>query len=215
MTTPFSQRIAGGGSKSTRPQRLVAVLGRSGAGKSSLCAQLVEDALRAGLDVRIVDPAGNWPGIGEWAQEGDDDPRSEEQIGDATFREIMKDRKRGDMNMRPMLLVLDDADQYLDGTKCRGAFKRLFTTYRHYRMDVLVTARRTQDLPKVIFTSASNVYLFQHFVSTDYIGREWGADVVDAIPQAPFQYVLFDVEKRTLTQGKTRRRVERTAADGA
>lgn len=191
---------------------MVAVLGAPASGKSSLMAELVEDARARGREARVLDPAGNWPDIGEWP-ELKDDPRSPEEIADAWLLALLADRyhKPG---IPPLLLVIDDADTFLDGNKARGPFRRLFTTFRHYRVDVVIGARRTQDLPKIVFTSSTNVYLFRHFVSTDYISKEWGAEVTRAIPKEPFKYALFDVESREIAEGKTKKRIVRTAADG-
>jgi hypothetical protein len=215
VKSPLDAQISGGGGRAVRPFRLVAVLGASGSGKSSLVADLVDVTLRSGRDVRVLDPAGNWPDIGEWP-EVKDDPRGPEEIAEAWIRDVLRSRPRGSESLRPTLLVLEDCDTYLEGSKPRGVWRRLFTTYRHYRFDIVCVARRTQDVPKVVFTSASNVYLFRHFVSTDYIREHYGAAAKSAIPaeNEPFKYALFDVESRQIVKGATRKRSVKTVSDG-
>lgn len=204
---------AGGDARGkTRPFSLIPILGAPASGKSSLMVELAEQSLELGRDVRILDPANNWGEAGEWPELADD-YRSPEEIADAWLVELLRARyKRPDIT--PMTLFIDDADTFLDGAKARGPFRRLFTTFRHYRLDVVITGRRTQDLPKIIFTSASFVYLFRHYVSTGYIRDNYGPEVERAIPTKPFEYTLFDVSSRELSHGKTTPRVLVTAADG-
>lgn len=219
---PLAAPVDGGGGKGgTRPQRLIGVLGAPASGKSTLLQTLLDASIARGRDARVLDPAGNWPDVGEWPEK-QDDPREMETIADDWLRGIMRarapirdaqGRARPRPGLRPLFLIADDLDSYSDA-KARGPWKRLFTTYRHYQLDLAIAARRSQDTPKVVFTSASFLYLFRHHVSTDYLREQYGAELVARIPEEPFQYVLYNTETREMFDGKTKPRAVRTASDG-
>jgi hypothetical protein len=199
----------------------VVLLGAPASGKSSLMVELADGALRRGRDVRVCDPAGNWPGVGEWPA-ADDDPRTDAQIADDWLKPILRARTKPKEGLAaltwepppPLTLLSDDADTFLYGGGARGPWRRLFTTFRHYRIDHVITGRRTQDLPKIVFTSATYVYLFRHFVSTHYIAEEYGEAVEASIPTEPFRYALFNVATREISYGETVPRDVKTLADG-
>lgn len=213
--------VPGTGKQATRGFSTVVILGAPNSGKSSLMVELAADALARGRDVRVCDPAGNWPNVGEWPA-ADDDERTDAQIADDWLKPILRSRTRPKEGLaslaweapRPLTLLSDDADTFLHGAGSRGPWRRLFTTFRHYRIDHVVTGRRTQDLPKIAFTSATFVYLFRHFVSTHYIAEEYGEEVEAAIPTEPYHYALLNVGTREISYGVTSPRDVRTLADG-
>jgi len=194
--------------------RLVVALGSPGSGKTSLVDEWIADWRRASPSgtVAILDPAGQWPGVGEWPDHPKDERGPEEKAED-WLRAFRPKRKAG--IPPPCLLVLDDADNYLGGTQPRGIWRDLFTTFRHWRCDVIVSARRSQDLPKVVFTSASVVALFSHreVYSREYVARYLGPDVVKEIPKEPHRYLLVNVDEGSRSEHKTKRRAIRVAAD--
>lgn len=215
--SPLGGDIDGGGKgKSARPFRMACVLGAPGCGKTTLVETLVEDAASAGRDVRILDPGGSWPGVGEWPERNAEDVRSPEERAEEWIIALRKERRQKGSMPKPMLVVLDDCDTFLGGGQPRGVWRDLFTTFRHWRVDLVLVARRTQDVPKICFTSASYVYLFTHreVGALGYMRSYIGASATKAIPQEPFRYVLVDIDAGELTEGKTKARTVRTAADG-
>lgn len=215
--SPLGGQIDGGGrGKSVRPFRMVAVLGAPGTGKTTVVETLVAEAAASGRDVRILDPGGSWPEVGEWPDTGPEDVRGPEERGEAWIMALRRERRKKGSTPRPMLLVLDDCDTYLGGGQPRGVWRDLFTTFRHWRLDVVLVARRTQDVPKIVFTSASYVYLFTHreVGALTYMRSYLGAAAVKSIPSEPFRYVLVNVDTGELSEGKTKARAVRTAADG-
>ena len=190
-----------------RQHRLVVVLGAPGSGKTSLVDRWIADADERGRDVRILDPARQWPKRGAWPDGGRDDERGPEERAEAFLRALKRERW-GKAEPDPMLLVLDDADNYLGGQQPRGIWRDLFTTFRHWKADVLISARRSQDLPKVCFTSASHVVLFAHreVYSRDYLTRYVGADVVARLPREPYRFLLVDVASGDAREGTTKAR---------
>ncbi len=215
--SPLSGQIDGGGrGKTVRPFLTVAALGAPGCGKTTIVATLVQEAAASGRDVRILDPAGSWPEVGEWPDTGPEDVRGPEERAEAWIVALRKERRKKGSPPPPMLLVLDDCDTYLGGGQPRGVWRDLFTTFRHWRLDLILVARRTQDVPKIVFTSASYCYLFTHreVGALTYMRAYLGAPATRAIPSEPYRYVLVNVDTGELKEGKTKPRAVRTAADG-
>lgn len=201
---------------SVRPFRDVVVLGSSGMGKTSLVATWIEDARRRGRDVRVLDPSQAYPGLGEWPDAGAKDERAPDERAEAWIRALKRERWRGGIPP-PCLLVLDDADTYLDGGKARGIWRDLLANFRHWRCDVVLVARRTQDLPKAALMQAHAAYLF---CGTDraldlractYLGIR--DDTVRAIPKEPHRYLEVSCASGLWREGRTTPRSVRTRAD--
>lgn len=189
--------------QTTRPATLVVFVGAPGTGKTSLGDEYVRAYAKSGRDVRILDPGHNFPGVGEWPENGD---------VDGWIAKIVTERKKAIRKgavLAPMLIMLDDADIYLPKTPHRTSpWRDLFASFRHSRLDILVNARRSQDLPLLIFTSAKYVVLFttREVHSLDYLRSYIGDDIVREIPREPFVYVLVDIDAHTFTRGRTKKR---------
>lgn len=201
-----------------REYQMVSLLGAPHSGKSSLTEELIEDWIRERKgrgEVRILDPTGrNWEHYGgEWPNDGPDDYRSPEARATAWLQAFRRERFAGGDLPAPALVVLEDADVYLGGGQPRGIWRDFIATFRHWRCDVIFIARRTQDLPKLVFTSSRYVYLFQHreAYAKDYLRRFVGASAVRQIPQEPFSYVLVDVDTGEIETGKTKKRAAMAA----
>lgn len=197
--------------EATRAYRMVAVLGAPGSGKTSLIDEHIARADAAGREVLIIDPARQWPGRGVWPEIGRDgsDTRSPEERGEDVITALRRKRRALDARPRAGLLVLDDCDVYLGGGHPRGVWRELFATFRHWHLDVIVSARRTQDVPKIVFTSASFLAIFRHREahSLAYMSEYIGADAVKLIPREPFRYLWVNVDApETASEHRTKPR---------
>ena len=115
----------------------------------------------------------------------------------------------------PCLLVLDDADRFLTGAPPTGIWRDLFTSFRHWRCDVILNARRTQDVPKVAIASASYLSLFIHreLYGRQYLEKAIGPEVLEHLPTERFRYVLVHVDEHKFEPGATKKRAVQVAAD--
>jgi len=138
---------------SGRERKVVTVLGAPGMGKSALARQLVERyQLAHGEDsVRVLDPSGTFPELGEWPGRRQVNAWVEELTAEG------EGPKGGGWG--PGLLVLDDADRYLLPTSF-DAFRDVWLANRHLGLDVVVTAHRAPAVPKDLLGSSTELWLF-------------------------------------------------------
>jgi len=199
-------------SDATRTRQLALILGAPGCGKSSLADEWVATWLRerrgAG-ELAILDPTRrNWEHLGGvWPDSGPRDTRGPEERAESWIT-ALRIRRMSAAEPPPCLVVLDDADVYLGGGQPRGVWRDFLATFRHWRCDVLLIARRTQDIPKLAITSASHVALFAHreAYSRDYLAKYLGASTVAEMPAEKHVYLLCDVDAGTCERKKTKRR---------
>jgi len=210
--------------RASRPFRTVVLLGSPAMGKTSLADRWIEEwrKERQGRGVlAILDPAtqfahfgpevATWPGLRDPR-----DDRSPEERAEGWIKALKRARVGVD-DSPPCLVVLDDADTYLSGGQPRGIWRDFFMTFRHWRCDVLIIARRPQEIPKAVFQNASTVALF---ASTEPGAREYltqwlGAPVTRQIPSEPHKAVVVDVLSKQTTAIATTRRTVVVAADRA
>ncbi len=175
------------------------VLGAPGSGKTSLVASWIEDYQKRGGDVLILDPSAQFGDAGIWPDDGPEN-----------FLLDIKGKFRG-------LLVLDDADRYLSATP-RGIWRDLFTSFRHWGVNLLVVARRPQGIPKDVIASADEVIIFRlsEVHAKKYLKELVGADILEEIPRDRFKFLMvspFEPEK--ISHGTTTPRKIKTLADRA
>jgi hypothetical protein len=168
----------------------------------------------------ILDPARQFrhlPGhVATWPGEGNPrDHRGPEARADEWIAALKIARANEGGDPPPCLVVLDDADVYLCASSPRGIWRDFFMTFRHWRCDVLILGRRSQELPKVAFQNAASVAIFASTEpnAADYLSRWLGAAVARQIPREPHRYLHVDVLSRKVTVGRTRPRAHLTAAD--
>ncbi len=207
--------------RASRPFRTVVILGSPGCGKTSLADQWIAEwqTERAGRGVlAVLDPAaqfaaqgGVWPG-----RVDPNDDRSPEERAEQWLKALKRTRVGKD-DAPPCLVVLDDADTYLSGGQPRGVWRDFFMTFRHWRCDVIVIARRPQELPKAIFQNASVCALFLSTepYSAEYL-RAWvGPKATAQIPQTEHKALIVDVRSKETHEIATRQRTVLVAADRA
>jgi GTPase SAR1 family protein len=175
------------------------ILGAPGSGKTTLVESWIADYKKTGGDVVILDPSRQFPGEGVWPEEGPE-----------KFLMGLKGKFRG-------LLVLDDADRYLSATP-RGIWRDLFTSFRHWGVNLLVVARRPQGIPKDVIASADEIIIFRlsEVHARSYLGKLLGRDVAEDIPRDRFRFLMispFDPEN--MEKGQTKPRAIKTVADEA
>jgi len=206
----------------SRPFRFVLIIGSPGMGKSALAEELqiawTKERKGRGV-IAVLDPARQFRHLGDavasWPGEKDpDDDRSPEQRAEAWLKAFKRTRVGRD-DSPPALVILDDADTYMGAGSPRGVWRDFLMTFRHWRADVMMLGRRTQELPKVAVSNCSSVAIF--FSSEPYYKeyiRAWlGSAVVKAIPLVPHQYILVDTSTKEFTLHTTKKRANLTAAD--
>jgi hypothetical protein len=170
--------------------------------------------------VLVLDPARQFretPGvIASWPGERDpEDQRGPEERAAAWLVGIKRQIARESDQGPPRLIVIDDCDTYLTAGSPRGVWRDFLMTFRHWRCDVLATAKRTQEVPKVLAMNASRAYLFatREPNAREYVARWLGAPVARAIPDKPHTYLLVDCVTRQTAIKRTARRQVKVAAD--
>jgi GTPase SAR1 family protein len=177
----------------------VIMWGTSGSGKTSLVNEWATKALLAGRPVIIVDKNGQFLHLG-------DDVSVQvpfDTLADGSFiEELLASGWRG-------LLILDDIDAYLDGKgKIPKAWSELFSSNRHYRIDLVINARRPQETPKMLLSVARYLAIFYNrgdarmraALEAELAGMP---DVLKAIPTEPYHYLLVDRETGEFSRHKT------------
>lgn len=192
-----------------RPFRLVTVLGAPASGKTTLVEELLARyrVTCPGNEVAIIDPNHAFPGDEDatWPADGD-------------VERWLAEFKARRAKQRPTpagFLLLDDADRYLMGGPPKGIFRDLFSSFRHWRLDVTVNARRTQDIPKMVIQSADTTYIFRHreVHGRKYLADQLGEGILERIPRKPYEYLRVDVDSGEIYPGRTRPRATPTVSD--
>jgi hypothetical protein len=191
--------------------KMAGILGAPGSGKTSLVDSEVWHYRHTHPEapVWIVDPNNAFPG-----DPGSVWPPDADVEGWLIALKAMRAKQKPQPPSG--LLVLDDADRYLAGGPPRGIWRDLFTSFRHWRLNILWNARRTQDVPKVLLASSETLYLFRHrdVYGPDYLARQNGEHIRELIPHKAFHYTRVDVDTGETWAGKTRKRDIVLPSDG-
>ena len=179
--------------------KTIVILGAPGSGKTTLMDRWIQDYRKEGGAVKILDPSAQFGRDGEWPEEGPEE-----------YLKGLKGKFSG-------LLVLDDADRYLTATP-RGVWRDLFTSFRHWGVNLLVVARRPQGVPKDVIASADEIVIFRlsEVHARNYLSKLLGFDVAEEVPKERFKFVKispFDPDE--IEHGSTKPRSVKTKADHA
>lgn len=157
-----------------RERIIVAILGAQGTGKTTLARSLVGRAMSRRERVAILDPNGAMGGY----------PMPLDVEGTLA-------RKLDERAMT--FLYADDADRYVPKhLKNDSPWRRLALTNRHLNVDLLLTARRPQELPSVLLSGVDVLYVFQ-VSSMDRTGVQRLQDIAPGlnIPSQPYRFVMW------------------------
>jgi hypothetical protein len=159
-------------SRRDRDRSTIIALGGTGTGKTLLTRLLITawldsfkrefPAWKGRYPIFIADPNCGFPApYGEFPDEAHEDTT-------AMFPWIREITGHGHGPSRSSrvtsaggLLVLDDADTYIQNTNAINPWRPLWTKNRHLRLDIIVSAHRPQGIPKEMFAVANLVYCFQ------------------------------------------------------
>jgi GTPase SAR1 family protein len=183
---------------SSKKRASVIMWGTSGSGKTSLVNEWAVRAIERKQPVMIVDLQAQFEHLGE---DVSIIPPFDSLASGAFAEEIVMQGWRG-------LLILDDCDAYLDGKgKIPTAWSRLFSSNRHFRIDLVINARRPQETPKMLLSVARYLAIFhcRDALTRERIEMELQGmpDVIAAIPTEPHQYILVDRETGKFTRHRT------------
>lgn len=163
-----------------RERRIVAILGAQGTGKSTLAKALVGRAMSRGERVTIFDPNGAMGGY----------PLPDDVEGHLAAK--LERRSVG-------LLLADDADRYVPKRpRDSSPWRKIFLTNRHLDIDLLVTARRPQNLPDELLSGVDVLFVFQ-MSQADVNGRKRLSLAAPGLesPTVPFRFVRWEPKTAT------------------
>lgn len=188
-----------GDAEPTTPRRdyeMGVVLGPPAHGKTSFVDALAAAYASRGGRVVVVDPNDAWRGVPHvqavWPEGGIRGAGGKAALDDliATFE-----------HSPPAMLVLDDADKY--ARHATEVIDDLMTSFRHWKKDVVVVARRPQGIPKDSLANASWLALFacREVYARRYIAEQVGDPaIMTEIPTEPFRF-LYVRQDGTFARG--------------
>lgn len=194
MTTqtkqPTQSKAKAGASSPTAPTRdyeMLVVLGPPAHGKTSLVDEVALAYAQRGGKVWVVDPNLAWAGVPHvtpvWPKGG---------IRGADGKGNLDELIAAFETNGPGMLVLDDADKY--ARHATEVIDDLMTSFRHWKKDVVVVARRPQGIPKDAIANASSLAIFstREVYARRYIGEQVGdPKITKLIPTVPYQYLYY------------------------
>lgn len=104
------------------------------------------------------------------------------------------------------LLVLDDVDVYMV-SRSGGPWKDLIASYRHYNLDLVLSARAPQNIDVTLLGCLSRVCIFR--TTSPHARKHYERllsefdNAVAKIPKDPFVYLECDFSTRNATTRKT------------
>lgn len=186
-----------------RERQIVALLGRKGAGKTTITRTMLELARAEGARPRVCDTSyslvgGEWPGyddFDEWLQ---------------GILDVNKAAIKAKQPTPCTMIVFDDGDKYLPRRGGTGtAFNELICGNRGYDLDVIISCRRLASLAPNIQTSLDWVYQFAAAASdeanherVERMMKRLGGSL--AIPRESYRFVRFSPETGEAFPGGTR-----------
>jgi hypothetical protein len=60
-----------------------------------------------------------------------------------------------------LIFIVDEADNYCGSSYCSNGFRKIINYGRHQSIEVIVTARRAADIPKLVIGEATEFFFFQ------------------------------------------------------
>jgi hypothetical protein len=171
-----------------RQRQIVAILGASGTGKTTLARAMIKGAVERGERVRVLDPGHQFGGLGVMPLDVDDWLAERIEARDTSF------------------LYIDDAEACTLPTAPGKAspWRHVYSRNRWLPMDVLVSARRAQALAPSLLASVRFVFLFW-LSPADVPGlrriQEYAPGLV--LPGEKFRFVRVNLEDGSRVNGRT------------
>jgi ABC-type dipeptide/oligopeptide/nickel transport system ATPase component len=164
------------------------ILGENGSGKTFLAEKII----RAFPRVFIISPYEDE--FVEYAKKKQVKYTSNEKIA---YDIMMKVYSEGNI-----MLVVDDADLFLDRYTDDPEVKGLLIRSRHRNVGYIMIARRSQDMPKLLFKVANKVFIFQTDMKLDLkvIEDNYGEEnalIVKGLNRDKHEFLFIDRERRT------------------
>jgi hypothetical protein len=60
-----------------------------------------------------------------------------------------------------LIFIVDEVDNYCGSSYCNQGFRKIINYGRHKNIEVIVTARRAADIPKLVIGEATEFFFFQ------------------------------------------------------
>jgi adenylate kinase family enzyme len=106
------------------------------------------------------------------------------------------------LEQRNIMLVIDDADLFLENRINSDVYMLLFAGSRHRGVGYILLSRRTTDMPKLAFKQSNKVGIFQTDLALDLkiIADTYGdeaAQIVRSLNRQKHEFLWIDRENRT------------------
>jgi len=158
-----------------RERNIILCVGAPGSGKTSIARTLYGRAMQRGARTVVYDP--NDPARGIWPENLDDDL-------DTRLRARSVD-----------MVVVDDVDNHLRRWSCdqSGPWRQIALRHRHLGIDVVLTARSTQNLPTDLLSAVAVLYVFNvRALDSNLRDRIEEVAPTAVIPTESFRFVAID-----------------------
>ncbi len=186
------------------------IFGAPGSGKTTLAESIIADYEKRGGRFDILDPHGNFahhPRARWWYNL----PKGQ------SATEKAEEWLRSTYGKGPRGLLLDDLDGPI-GLHATDFWRDFFSGFRHWQCDLLITARRSQGVPKELVAGSQTIYQFRmmepgaikYLADLLNLSRE---EVLKKLPTKEYEYTKIEPFTHTFAKGKTKKRTHEVAAD--